>query len=103
MVVRPLLCSTVFPCATLFRSVSSPASPRLVGAVGTPGRALGVAVAGGYAYVAASTSVQVINVTTPSRPDIVGSKPATNAYGVAVAGGRLYVLDASLLDVFDLS
>ena len=82
--------------------VSSPTSPRIIGAVGTPTRALGVAVAGNYAYVAASTSVQVINVTTPSRPVIVSSL-TTPGIAAAVAGSRLYVVDGVGLKTFDLS
>ncbi|TMB10594.1 MAG: hypothetical protein E6J71_26550, partial [Deltaproteobacteria bacterium] len=58
--------------------------------------AYGVTAANGYAYVADLTSVQVVNVSTPSRPVIVGSLTAT-ATAAAVTGSRLYVVNGSQL------
>ena len=62
-----------------------------------------MAVANGYAYVADNTSIQVIRVTTPSSPVIVGSLGMSSATAVAVSGTRLYVLDGSLLKIVDVS
>src|SRR5207247_1287639 len=77
-------------------------APILVATLDTPGTAVEVAVANGYAYVADWTAVQVVNVTTPSRPVIVGSL-ATSATAVAVAGNRLYAVDGNQLKVIDVS
>ena len=82
--------------------VSSPTSPRVIGAIGMPSTAYGVTAANGYAYVADLTSVQVVNVSTPSRPVIVGSLTAT-AYAAVVAGSRLYVVNGTQLLTTDVT
>ena len=54
--------------------ISTPTAPVIVGSVDTPGYAVGVSVANGYAYVAAGRSgLQVIDISTPTAPVIVGS------------------------------
>ena len=83
-------------------NVASPSAPTLVGTVATPGTAVAVTVANGYAYVADWTAVQVVNVATPSRPVIVGSL-ATSATALALAGNRLYAVDGSLFKIIDVS
>jgi hypothetical protein len=87
--------------------VRDPASPRIVGAVDTPGDALGVAVAEGFAYVADHRDgLQVIDVRDPASPQIVGAVDTPgSAAGVAVAEGFAYVADAyhglQVIDVRD--
>jgi hypothetical protein len=61
-----------------------------------------VALAGRYAYVAAGSSVQVVDVLTPSNPVVVGSL-ATSASSVALAGSRLYGVDGMQLKVMDVT
>jgi hypothetical protein len=77
--------------------VSDPASPTIVGSVGTPGLASsGVAVAGEYAYVAGGYPgfQEVIDVSDPASPTIVGGVNTPHfACGVAVAGEYAYVAD----------
>jgi len=68
---------------------------------------MGVAVAGGYAYVAdaAPGGLRVINVSTPASPFEVGyvDTPVT-ALGVAVSGSYAYVADGGGgLRVIDVS
>jgi hypothetical protein len=83
-------------------SVASPSAPTLVGMVDLPSNASSLAVAGSYAYVACGTSVQVVDVSTPSRPAIAGSL-ATSASNVALAGTRLYAVNNLQLKVVDVT
>ena len=76
------------------------------GFIATPGQALGVCVAGDYAYVAdGGSGLQVIDVSDKSNPVIVGSRDtAGSAQAVAVAGGYAYIADAgSGLQVIDVT
>jgi hypothetical protein len=81
------------------RNSSSLAS---IGTTKTPGSARDVAVANGLAYVADNTSVQIIDVHSPSAAMIVGALP-TSATAVAVSGNRLYALDLTSFKVIDIS
>jgi hypothetical protein len=57
-----------------------------------PEHARGVAVAGGHAYVAAlGSGLQVIDISTPEQPWIVGSVQTPFAWRVAVSGNTAYV------------
>ncbi len=75
--------------------VGTPSESRVVGAVGTPGRAEGVALAAGHAYVVDHEyGLRVIRMTTPSEPEEVGfveSIAAGNSTRVAVSNGYAYV------------
>jgi len=82
--------------------VSTPSVPVEVGVIDTPNWASGIAVDGGYAYVAemelpgAGGSLRVIDVSTPSTPVEVGFVDMPGrAHAVAVAGGYAYVADDS--------
>ncbi len=74
--------------------ISNPFSPAIVGAVDTPGDAVGIAVAG-HAYVADELrGLQVIDVSNPFSPVVVGSGETPGyARDVAVAGSFAYVAD----------
>jgi len=79
----------------LVADVSDPGAPTLVGEVGFPELVEGVAVSGGYAFVAnRSQGLRVVDVSTPSSPIEVGffDTPG-NALGVAVSGGYAFVAD----------
>jgi len=82
--------------------ISNSTDPKIIGSVDTPGTAYAVEVANGYAYIADSTSVQIVNVINPINPFIVTSivMPSTN---VAVAGSQLYVIGGSLLKIINIS
>ena len=87
-------------------NVSVQATPQLVGEVVLPGVVRGVAVSGGYAYVADSYSgLRVIDVSTPAAPVEVGFYVTPgNAFGVAVSGDHAYVADGDAgLRVIDVS
>jgi hypothetical protein len=74
--------------------------------VSTPGFALHVAVSGKHAYVANhSYGLQVIDITNPQNPEIVGSVDTPGlAQGVAVSGTHAYVTDwSSGLQVIDIT
>ena len=80
--------------------------PEFLGSVDTPGSAMGVAVAGSYAYVAdADSGLRVIDVSTPSMPVEVGFVDTPGqARGVAVSGSYAYVADRDAgLRVIDVS
>jgi len=79
--------------------VSAPASPTVLGRTAAlPGIVRTVAVAGGYAYVAAGDAgLRVIDVSDPSTPVEVGFYDTPDeARGVAVAGGYAYIADLGL-------
>jgi hypothetical protein len=88
--------------------MADPAHPRIVGSLGGPGDPWGVgaaqpalgglAVVGGYAYVATTedavpeSQLRVIDVSNPGLPRLVGRAGfAGGAHGVAVSGGFAYV------------
>lgn len=89
--------------------VSTPENPRVVGQIPTLGSALGIAVAGNFAYVAAgSAGLQVIDVTDPSNPlPVGGCDTSGNSWDVVVSGRYAYVADRSgglvVIDVGDPS
>src|SRR6266542_2181463 len=66
-----------------------------VGGYDTSGRALGLAVSGNFAYVAAGgAGLQVINVSNPANPRRVGGYDTSGfASGVALSGNFAYVAD----------
>lgn len=84
-------------------SITNPDQPALVSLTDTPGNAKGVTVANGYAYVADTTSIQIINVSAPANPVIVGSIPTTASSAITSVGGTLYVVDGTSLKIFDLT
>ena len=72
-----------------------------MGRTNAPGEAaFGVAMAGGYAYLAdGGPGLQVIAVTNPAAPVRVGgwtNAPGGAAFGVTVADGYAYVVDRTL-------
>jgi hypothetical protein len=71
--------------------------PTPLSSLAIPGYANNVDVNGGFAYVAAgSTGLQVVNVSNPAAPVIVGSLDTPgNANDVRVVGSRVYVADGS--------
>jgi len=75
--------------------ITTPASPRIVGGVGTRDAAVGVAVSVGYTYVKEEFSgLEVVDVTVPASPRIVGRVDTPgNAVGVAVSDSYAYVTD----------
>jgi hypothetical protein len=77
--------------------VSSPSSPRILGSLATAGNAYGLAVANGYAYVAASSAAQIINVSNSSNPSLVSSFSTSSANRIAVSSNRMYIVDGLLL------
>jgi hypothetical protein len=81
--------------ALVVADVSTPSTPHVVGDVTLPDFIDGVAVSGGYAYVADyEGGLRVIDVSTPSAPVEVGSYDTPGyAIGVAVAGSYAYVAD----------
>jgi hypothetical protein len=78
--------------------ISDPASPFMVGFCDTPGEAYGVAVRGGYAYVAASSGgLRIIDVSDPAIPTEVGFYITYYARDVVVVANYAYVADAAYL------
>ncbi len=75
--------------------VSDPTAPIEVGTNDTLGNALGVAVAGNFAYVVVNYGgLQVLDVANPAQPVVVGTCATPGGtYGLAVAGNYAYVAD----------
>ncbi|MDM8521764.1 hypothetical protein QUF80_00170, partial [Desulfococcaceae bacterium HSG8] len=63
-----------------------------IGSVETPGKAYGVTVSDGKAYVADDGGLQVIDIGDPENPVIIGSVVAPGR-GVTVSDGKAYVAD----------
>ncbi len=88
-------------------SLSDPALPQLLAEYRTPNTAQGVAVAGGYAYVAdGDGGLALINISNPNTPALAGIYDTPGAAGdVAVADGYAYVADDKsgllILDIND--
>lgn len=82
------------------------APPNLVvGSVDTPGTASGVDVAGGYAYVADGASgLQIVDISTPTSPQILGNVPGSSGLGdVVLAGNYAYAVGSGRLMILDVS
>ena len=78
----------------------------LIGRYDTPGWAFKVAVMGNYAYVADWSSMQIIDISDPTSPFLVGNydDPRAYAYDVAVSGSYAYVASGySGLLILDIS
>lgn len=81
-------------------------APTALSAIPIPGYANNVDVNNGFAYVAAgATGLQIVDVSNPSQPVIVGSQDTPgNANDVRVVGALAYVADGSAgLQVIDIS
>ena len=81
-------------------------APTALSFVPIPGFANNVDVDGGFAYVAAgSAGLQVVSVSDPDQPAVVGSAPTPgNADDVKVVGSTAFVADGSAgLQIFDLA
>ena len=81
--------------------VSSPTAPKIIATVDMPGAAQSVDVANGFAYVAASTAMVVVDVRTPSRPVVAGSIAAT-VTNIAADTNTVYALGGYQLQIFDV-
>lgn len=69
----------------------------VVGHCDTPGYAKRIVVKDDYAYVAdGSEGLQVIDVTSPASPCVVGTYPTPYAHGVFVTDDHVYVADRDL-------
>jgi len=70
-----------------------------------PTEAVRVAVAGGWAYVAGGSSLQIVDVSNPTMPRIMGSAPLSGGTrDLAVVGSIAYVLTAAgSLEIVDVS
>ena len=92
--------------------ISTPASQAIIGSVNTPisantpGKTMGVHVSDNYAYVAGygiyGSVFQVIDISTPSSPEIVGSVVLWIS-DIYVSGSYAYVTNGSGLQVIDIS
>jgi hypothetical protein len=81
-------------------------SPTALSSISIPGYANNVDVNGNYAYVAAgATGLQVVDVSNPQAPVIVGAKDTPgNANDIRIAGNLAYIADGSAgLQILDIS
>ena len=88
--------------------ISNPANPSRIGKVTLPGIVSGIALLNQYAYVAdLEGGLQVVDVSTPSAPKLVGYYATTDqlwSAAISIYGGRAYVADETAgLQIFDLS
>lgn len=90
----------------LIIDVTNPSSPFLSGSYDTPGYAVGIFIAGNYAYIADVNSLQIIDIKNPISPIFKGSYPTTFSSDVKVVGNYAYVTNArpgGQLQIIDLS
>ncbi len=72
--------------------ISDPAAPQEVGFYSSSWSALGVAVSGHYAYIAADTGLRIVDISDPAYPVEVGFRSTwESAMDVAVQGDYAYV------------
>jgi hypothetical protein len=86
--------------------ISNPASPVIVGNLGSPlNYPSGVRVSGSLAYVADAYGLYVIDVSNPASPTIVGSVSTTGSGGgIAISGSYVWMCDGYAgLQVIDVS
>lgn len=84
-------------------NLTVPSSPTISGQVTLVGGA-DVAVAGTLAYTAGASSMQIVNVVTPSSPAILSTLAlGATAYGIAVQGAVAYVANNTLFRVVNIS
>jgi hypothetical protein len=81
--------------------LANPASPQIVGSVRTSGEAFSLAVWGNHVYVGAA-GLDVIDVSDPQRPTIVGHLPGTSELGLA-AWGHYAFISGDAVSVVDVS
>ncbi|MCL0106055.1 phosphate ABC transporter substrate-binding protein PstS family protein, partial [Thermodesulfovibrionales bacterium] len=85
-----------------------PQLPRIIGSVDTPGRAYDVFISGDHAFVADGRGgLQIIDVSNPRSPAIVGSVGTTcrvsRARNVFISGDHAFVAEGSGLQIIDVS
>jgi hypothetical protein len=83
--------------------VSRSTRPLQVAAVPLDANVDDIAVAGGYAYLAdVETGVWIVNVTTPTAPDLTG-RISEGAHGVVVQDGIAYVVNDTRLQLYSVA
>ena len=80
-------------------------APAIIGSVATPGTAQDLAVSGNYLYVAdGSQGIQVVDVSDPASPTIVGSLGGVSASIVSVDGNRLaFINNGATVAIADIT
>ena len=83
-------------------NIETPAAPLQVGFYNLGTAGWGVAVSGGYAYVADQYGLQVIDVSDPSAPATGGFSGVSHASDVKVVGRYAYVTNPEGVRVIDV-
>ncbi|MGQ0720069.1 MAG: FlgD immunoglobulin-like domain containing protein [Candidatus Eiseniibacteriota bacterium] len=82
--------------------ISNPSDPQVQGAVSLAGQyGYDVAVSGNYAYLATGLNLTVVDISTPSMPQVVWTGSGA-AGAVAVSGGYAYGVNSSTFTVLSL-
>ena len=74
---------------------------RLEGSYITSGNVQCLAIDGDYAYVGTSSNFQIINISTPSNPVVIGSYNYYDITDIEVFGKYLFINGSKVLDVSD--
>lgn len=99
-----LLMACLFIPSVVFAPAAFAADPGVAGSCTLATSLSDVAVAGHYVYVTDSVGLQIVDVSAPNVPTMVGSRSLPSARGIAVVGAYAYVTDASAgLQVIDVS
>jgi hypothetical protein len=83
--------------------VADPAAPQPLVFLPFPSRPRQIVVAGSHAYVAIGSSLQVVDVSVPAAPTVVGTWDEDLAFLIALQGEVAYLSDTHLVHVLDVS
>ncbi len=86
--------------------ISNLESPVLLGQVDTPGWAYKAVINGDFAYVAASQSIQVVNISNPASPNLVASFPTSyTVQKIKIDGNLIFAFgnDIAGMDIIDIT
>ncbi len=85
-------------------TVSARVPTNATGTVGTINTPLAVAVSGSFAYVGAASALQIVDLTVPSAPTVLGSVTlGSQVASVAAAGRYVYAVYGGTLGIVDVS
>ncbi len=99
-----LACVAVGCGGLLVADVSDLSITKILGAMVTPNDAIGVVMAGAYAYVLDEHALHAVDISDPSKPFIVDSASSSDPYRIILKDNFIYVADGDAgIKRFDIS
>jgi hypothetical protein len=105
LLAPPYLYMTSHGLGVQVLSLDDPKRPRYLGGVDTPGFSFRLARRGNHLFVADGyEGLQVVDISNPATPVLVGSHPSVYAYDLVARGDFVYLADSDGgLKIFDVS